>query len=168
MHSTFPMTAVALTLGMAASFHATPLHAQVRDEKTITLALAVEAAAGAVAECQAKGFAVSATVLDRSGQIKTIQRADGAGPHTLNSSRRKAYTSASMRANSGAVMENAQKNPGAANLGQIDGLLLVAGGVPIRVGNDVVGGIGVGGAPAGSIDEECATAGVKKISDRLK
>jgi uncharacterized protein GlcG (DUF336 family) len=152
---------IALTIGTAAQ-------AQVREEKTITLALAAEAAGAAVAECQAKGFAVSATVMDRAGLIKAVHRADGAGPHTLDSSRRKAYTSASMRANSGAIMERAQKDPGAANLGQIDGLLLVGGGVPIRAGNDVIGAIGVGGTPAGSTDEECANAGIAKISDRLK
>ena len=158
-----PLAAVALITGAAA-----PLQAQVREEKTITLALANEAAAAAVAECQAKGFAVSAAITDRAGQLKALQRADNAGPHTLDSSQRKAYTSASFRAPTGAMMENAQKNPGAANIWHIQGVILLAGGVPIRVGDQVVGGIGVGGAPAGSIDEECANAGIKKISDRLK
>jgi uncharacterized protein GlcG (DUF336 family) len=158
----------ALTLGFAASLHPAISQAQVREEKTITLALANEAASAAVAECQAKGFAVSATVVDRAAQIKATQRADGAGPHTLDSALRKAFTSASFRANTGTMAENAQKNPAAANVWQIPGSILLAGGVPIRVGNDVVGAIGVGGAPSGSIDEECANAGIKKISDRLK
>lgn len=155
------LAAIALTIASAAQ-------AQVREEKTITLALAAEAASAAVAECQAKGFAASAAVVDRAGQIKAVHRADGAGPHTLDSSQRKAWTSASFRANTGAMMETAQKNPGAANLWQIQGVLLLAGGVPIRVGNEVIGAIGVGGAPSGSIDEECANAGIKKVSDRLK
>lgn len=107
-------------------------------------------------------------MVDRAGQVKAVQRADGAGPHTLDSAQRKAWTSASFRANTGAMAENAQKNPGAANIWHIQGVILLAGGVPIRVGNEVIGGIGVGGAPAGSIDEECANAGIKKISDRLK
>jgi uncharacterized protein GlcG (DUF336 family) len=157
------LTAIALAVGIV-----TASQAQVREEKTITLASANEAAAAAVAACQAKGFAATATVVDRAGQVKAIQRADGAGPHTLGSAERKAFTAASMRANTSAVMEASQKNPGAANLGQIPGLILLAGGVPIRAGNEVIGAIGVGGAPAGSIDEECATAGVKKISDQLK
>lgn len=157
------LTAIALAVGIVAASQA-----QVREEKTITLASANEAAAAAVAACQAKGFAATATVVDRAGQVKAIQRADGAGPHTLGSAERKAFTAASMRANTSAVMEASQKNPGAANLGQIPGLILLAGGVPIRAGNEVIGAIGVGGAPAGSIDEECATAGIQKISDRLK
>jgi uncharacterized protein GlcG (DUF336 family) len=163
MKSAGTLTAIALTVGIVAISHA-----QVREEKTITLALANEAAAAAVAACQAKGFAATATVVDRAGQVKALQRADGAGPHTIGSAERKAFTAASMRANTSAVMEASQKNPGAANLGQIPGLILLAGGVPIRAGNEVVGAIGVGGAPAGSIDEECATAGIQKISDRLK
>lgn len=171
MTRTFPVTATTLVLGGASLFATTllaPAQAQVREEKTITLALANEAAAAAVAECQAKGFAATATVVDRAGQVKAIQRADGAGPHTLDSAQRKAWTSASFRTNTGAMMETAQKNPGAANIWHIQGVILLAGGVPLRVGNEVVGGIGVGGAPSGAIDEECANAGIKKISDRLK
>ena len=163
MKLTLPLAAIAITFGAL-----TPLQAQVRDEKTIPLALAAEAVGAAVAECQTKGFTASAAVVDRAGQIKALHRADGAGPHTLDSAQRKAWTSASFRANTGAMMENAQKNPGAANLWHIQGVILLAGGVPIRVGDQVVGAIGVGGAPSGAIDEECANAGIKKISDRLK
>lgn len=165
MKLALPLTAIALALGAEAL---TPLQAQVREEKTIPLALAAEAASAAVAECQTKGFAASAAVVDRAGQLKALHRADGAGPHTLDSAQRKAWTSASFRANTGAMMENAQKNPGAANLWHIQGVILLAGGVPIRAGDQVVGAIGVGGAPSGAIDEECANAGIKKISDRLK
>ena len=163
MKLTLPFAVAGLTFAIAAA-----AQAQVREEKTMTLALANEAAAAAVAECQAKGFAVSAAIVDRAGQLKALQRADNAGPHTLDSSQRKAYTSASFRANTGAMMETAQKNPGAANIWHIQGVILLPGGVPIRVGDQVVGAIGVGGAPAGSIDEDCANAGIKKISDRLK
>ena len=163
MKLSLPFAVAGLTLAITAA-----AQAQVREEKTISLALANEAAAAAVAECQTKGFAVSAAIVGRAGQLKALQRADNAGPHTLDSAQRKAYTSASFRAPTGAMMENAQKNPGAANIWHIQGVILLAGGVPLRAGDQVVGGIGVGGAPAGSIDEECANAGIKKISDRLK
>ncbi len=81
----------------------------VREEKTLSLALANVAAAAAVEACQAKGWLVSATVVDRAGQIKAIQRADGAGPHTIDSSRRKAYTAASLRVNSSDLVQILQK-----------------------------------------------------------
>ena len=64
-------------------------------------------------------------------------------------------------------MDNAQKNPGAQHLWQIDGIILLAGGLPIKSGAETIGGVGVGGAPAGSLDEQCAQAGLDKAKDKL-
>jgi len=97
-----------------------------------------------------------------------VQRADNAGPHTLAASLQKAYTSASARNNTLAMMEGAQKNPAAANLTDIPGFLLLGGGVPVRVGNDVIGAVGVGGAPGGHLDEQCAVAGINSVKDQLQ
>ena len=140
----------------------------VRTEKTITLELANQIAAASVAACQAGGYAVTATVVDRAGNIRAVQRADNAGPHTLAASQQKAYTSASARNNTLAMMETAQKNPAAANLVHIPGFLLLGGGVPVRVGNEVIGAVGVGGAPGGHLDEQCAVAALDKVKDQLK
>ena len=143
-------------------------HAQaIRTERTISLALASEAAMAAVADCAAKGYFVTAAVVDRAGHIKAMTRGDNAGPHTVDTSRRKAYTSASLRVNTTALLELSQKNPAASNLGQIDGFLLLGGGLPIRAGNEVIGGIGVGGAPGGHLDDACSQAGIDRIKDRL-
>ena len=143
-------------------------HAQaIRTERSIGLALANEAALAAVADCAAKGYTVAATVVDRAAQVKSVVRGDNAGPHTIDSSRRKAYTAASLRVPTTALLENSQKNPAAANLGSIDGFMLIGGGLPVRAGNDVIGGIGVGGAPGGHLDDACAQAGIDKIKDRL-
>ena len=141
--------------------------AQVRTEKNISLGLAMDAAAAAVASCSAGNYNVSATVVDRAGQVRAQLRADMAGPHTNDTSRRKAYMSATMRTNSGAIAENVAKNPGAAGVAQITDFIMLAGGVPIRSGNEVIGAIGVGGAPGGNLDEACANAGIDKIKDRL-
>jgi uncharacterized protein GlcG (DUF336 family) len=137
-------------------------------ERNISLALATEAAAAAVQSCKERGFTVSAAVVDRSGHVKALLRADGAGPHTLDSSRRKAFTSATMRSNTSAILQTVQTNPGAANLPMIDGFLILGGGMPIRAGEEVIGAIGVGGAPGGNLDDLCAEAGINKIRDRLK
>ena len=139
----------------------------VRTERNISLALANEIAAAAVAACADKQYNVAATVVDRAGVVRAVQRADNAGPHTLDSSRKKAYTSASLRAPTSAIMENVQKNPGAQYLTQIDGVIALAGGLPIKAGNDVIGGVGVGGAPGGQLDEQCAQAALDKVKDRL-
>jgi uncharacterized protein GlcG (DUF336 family) len=165
------MERLAMTIMVAAALLAGAGLAQAqseRIEKNMPLALAEELAAAAVADCQARGYAVTATVVDRGGLVKVMHRADGAGPHTIDSSRRKAYTSASARNNTTTMMENSQKNPGAQNLGQIDGFLMLGGGMPVRAGNEVIGAIGVGGAPAGHLDDQCAQAALDKVKDRLK
>jgi uncharacterized protein GlcG (DUF336 family) len=140
----------------------------VRSEKNMSLELANQIAAASVAACQANGHAVAATVVDRSGSVRAMQRADNAGPHTLAASQQKAFTSASAKNNTLAMMETAQKNPGAANLVDIPGFLLLGGGVPVKVGNDVIGAVGVGGAPGGHLDEQCALAAIDKVKDQLK
>ena len=158
-------TAVALLLGATCSLAQADA---ARSEKNMTLDLANQVAAAAVASCAASGYAVTATVVDRAGGVRAVQRADNAGPHTLASSERKAWTSASARSNTLAMMENAQKNPGAANLVNIPGFLLLGGGVPVKVGNEVIGAVGVGGAPGGQLDEQCALAALDKVKGLLQ
>jgi uncharacterized protein GlcG (DUF336 family) len=139
-----------------------------RSERALTLPLANQIAAATVAACATNGHAVTATVVDRAGGVRAVQRADNAGPHTVDASRAKAYTSASARNATLAMMEAAQKNPAAANLVDIPGFLLLGGGVPIRVGNEVVGAVGVGGAPGGHLDEQCAMAALEQVKEQLK
>ena len=159
-----------LLLGALVLSAAAPLaQAQaVRSEKNMSLELANQIAAAGVAACQANGHAVAATVVDRAGGVRAVQRADNAGPHTLEASRLKAYTSASAKSATLAMMEGAQKNPAAANLVNIPGYLLLGGGVPVKVGNEVIGAVGIGGAPGGHLDEQCATAALDKVKDQLK
>lgn len=160
---------VALAVVSLAAALAAPAHAQaVRTERNISLELANQIAAGSVAACAANGYAVTATVVDRAGGVRAVQRADNAGPHTLGASQQKAYTSASAKNTTLAMMEGAQKNPAAANLVHIPGYLLLGGGVPIKVGNEVIGAVGVGGAPGGHLDEQCANAALDKVKDLLK
>ncbi len=162
-------TRLATVLTLAACLASPLAQAQaVRSERNISLDLANQIAAGAVAACSANGYNVAATVVDRAGTVRVIQRADNAGPHTLASSQAKAYTSASAKNTTQAMMEGAQKNPAAANLVYLPGFLLLGGGVPIKVGNDVIGAVGVGGAPGVHLDEHCAVAAIDKVKDLLK
>ena len=134
----------------------------------MSLELANQIATATVAACSAAGYNVTAAVVDRAGQLRALQRADNAGPHTLDSAQAKAFTSASARNHTLAMMEGAQKNPAAANLVHIPGLLLLGGGVPVRVGNDVIGAVGVGGAPGGQLDEQRAVTALAGFQDALK
>lgn len=163
------MTTTRLLSALALSAVACAAQAQaVRTERNVSLDLANQVAAATVAACTANGYAVAATVVDRAGVVKALHRADSAGPHTIDSSRQKAWTSASAKNNTLAMMEGAQKNPAAANLVHLPGFLLLGGGVPIRVGNEVIGAVGVGGAPSGQLDEQCALAGIDKVKELLK
>ena len=163
------MRFIASTLAASFVLAAATAGAQgVRTERNVSLALANEIAAATVASCGAAGYAVAATVVDRAGGIRAVQRADNAGPHTIAASYDKAFTSASAKNNTLAMMEGAQKNPAAANLVHIPGFLLLGGGVPIKVGNETIGAVGVGGAPGGHLDEQCAVAGLDKVKEQLK
>ncbi len=126
--------------------------------------LALEAASAALAQCQNDGYSVSVAVVDRSGLLKVLLRDDNTGPHTITSSTRKAYTSASLGRSTQELATLVVENPAVAGLRQMDPqLLLLAGGLPIVVNNAVIGGIGVGGAPGGNLDEACAQVGVDAI-----
>ncbi|CDN86195.1 MULTISPECIES: GlcG/HbpS family heme-binding protein [Hydrogenophaga] len=146
----------------------TPGSGAVLSERNVSLALANQIAAATVAACSAGGYNVTATVVDRAGHVRAMQRADNAGPHTLEASRLKAYTSASARNTTLAMMEASQKNPAAANLKDIPGYLLLGGGVPVRAGNEVIGAVGVGGAPGGHLDEQCAMAALEQVKAALQ
>lgn len=163
MRNVIKISALTLSLVAAAA------NAQsVRIEKNMSLELANQIATASVAACAANGYAVAATVVDRAGTVRAVQRADNAGPHTLGASQQKAFTSASAKNTTLAMMEGAQKNPAAANLVNIPGYLLLGGGVPVKVGNEVIGAVGIGGAPGGHLDEQCAMAALDKVKDQLK
>ncbi|MDN4590904.1 hypothetical protein DBA29_20705 [Xenophilus aerolatus] len=166
MNHRLSLAAASLALAACSSFAQSPAGA-VLAQRNISLDLANQIAAGAVAACAANGYAVAATVVDRAGTVRAVQRADNAGPHTLGSSERKAWTSASAKNTTLAMMEGAQKNPAGANLVYLPGVLLLGGGVPIKAGNEVIGAVGVGGAPGGHLDEQCANAGIEKVRAAL-
>ena len=137
-------------------------------ERQISLGSANEAAEAAIKQCRKDGFRVTVTVVDRSGQIKAVMRDDGTGPHTLDTSHRKAFTALSFRRSSADFAKMVGTNPAAANLKDIEGVIAVAGGLPIKAGDEVIGAIGVGGAPGGDKDEACAQAGINRISEQPK
>jgi uncharacterized protein GlcG (DUF336 family) len=138
-------------------------------EKVLPLSLSTEAAQGAVAACRAKGFHISVAVTDQTGLVRVLLRDDKAGPHTLDSSMKKAYTATSLGLSTGLLTKIVAAHPEAAGLKDMnEKILLMQGGLPITAGAEVIGGIGVGGTPGGDTDEACARAGLEMIVDRLK
>ncbi|MEY8097669.1 heme-binding protein [Falsihalocynthiibacter sp. S25ZX9] len=131
----------------------------------LPLDMATKAAQTAVDACTAEGYNVSVAIVARSGVTKVILRADNAGPHTVGSSTGKAFTSASLGRDSAGLADFIGGNPQNDGLRDMDNRLVIqAGGLPIKIGGALVGGIGVGGAPSGDIDANCARAGLDVIN----
>ena len=133
-------------------------------EAVLPLALAEQAAAAGLVKCEKDGYKVSVAVADRGGNLKVLLRGDGAGPHTTDSSFRKAYTAASLRRSTLELAELIAKVPSIQALRDMnDRILILGGGLPIKLEGEIVGGIGVGGAPGGHLDEACAAAGLASL-----
>lgn len=137
-------------------------------EKTISLKLAEDMAAAAVADCSAKGYDTVAAVVDRSGNLKALLRADSARPHAIDIAIRKAHTSAMLRYETARLAENIQKGTTPASILNTPYFTSLIGGFPIKVGDEVIGGIGVSGAPGGHLDSACVETAFKKVEARLK
>jgi uncharacterized protein GlcG (DUF336 family) len=161
---------LAATAGLAAFTSVNALAADplpTETHKVLTAALAVEAAQAAIAACKAQGYAVTVTVADRGGMPKVVIVRDGPPGVGAESTRRKAYTAAVLRVSTGDFTKRIS-TPGAFNPAVFDPQLATgAGGVPIKVGDDTIGGIAAAGAPGADKDEACAIAGLDKIKDRL-
>jgi len=125
---------------------------------------AFELAKEAVQQCEQKGYKVTATVVDVTGNVIAQLRSDNAGRHTLESSRQKAFTAASMKQPTANLMKLIADKPFLQPLKDMDdNLLLLAGGIPLTVDKAIVGAIGVGGAPGGHLDVQCAEAAIAKV-----
>jgi uncharacterized protein GlcG (DUF336 family) len=141
--------------------------------KTLSVESASNAAWGALKECRKKGYSVAVAVVDRGGNLQALLRDRFAGPHTPETAIRKAWTANSFRQSTadlavllqdGRIPHQVQHNPGA---------LLVGGGITIEAQGEIIGGIGVSGAPPGksekeSIDGSCAQAGINSIKEAIE
>jgi len=133
------------------------------------LALAVEGAMAAIQACAANGYKVTAVVLDSSGAQRVVLANDGAPGMTAQIGTRKAFTAVTFKTASGAVGERAKADKALADRIAADPKLITwAGAQPLMVGGELIGALGVSGAPGGDKDDACTSAGIAKIKDRLK
>ena len=146
---------------------AAPASAQLLDHKDLSLATALTIATTAADTCKSQGNLVSVTVVGRDGQVIVLLRGDNASPHTVENSRRKAYTARTFRISSGEFAKRVTANP-TTGLVHLSGVIAAQGALPIKAGNDVIGAVGVSGSPGGDKDEVCAKAGLDKLADQLK
>src|SRR5215469_7174749 len=159
-------TIILAGLAMVAAL-AMPASAQLLAHKDLSLATALTIATTAIETCKGQGYRMSATILGREGQVIAQLRGDDTGPHTIENSQKKAYAARTFRIPSGEFAQRVKDNPttGAVHL---TGIVAAQGALPIKIGDEVIGAVGVSGAPGGEKDEACAKAGLDKVADQLK
>ena len=136
-------------------------------EKNVSMKMALMIIEGTLEQCTKDGYKVSVIIVDKAGNVAASVRGDGTNPHTMEFGRLKAYT-ARTRGQTSLEFKNLTDKPENAYLKQIPNVVAVGGGVPIKVGSEVIGAVGVSGAPGGEKDEVCAMAGIAKVADALK
>lgn len=140
------------------------VQAQVLTQRDISLRMALTIAQTASAEC---GVVATVAVVDRAGRLKVFLQGDGANPHNIELARRKAYTARTFRQTSAEWAKRTETiNPGQRMLTDV---IPLTGGVPISIGDETIGAVGLSGAPNGGAQEEaCAKAGIAKVADQLR
>jgi uncharacterized protein GlcG (DUF336 family) len=138
-------------------------------QSNIGIDLALECAKAAHEAGRSRGYRVAVAVTDRAGQLLALLRSDGAGPHLIDAARRKAYTAASIKIRTSVLSKAVDERSGVPDphLIYLEGVLMVSGGVPILARDELIGAIGVAGAPGGIHDEECADAAIAQIVTKL-
>ena len=136
-------------------------------EKNVSMKMALMILEGAIEQCTKDGFKVSVVVVDRAGALAASVRGDGTKPHMLEFARLKAYTAGTNPRGQTSLQfkKLTEERP---YLKQIPGVVFIGGGVPIKIGNEVIGAVGVSGAPGEERDEACANAGIAVVADSLK
>lgn len=131
--------------------------------KRMSLETAQTIAQATLDACRKEGIQIGVAVVDRNGIVQVALRDTIAPTITLPISKGKAYA---------AVMFGVATSElsGRANtpIGRVPGLVMSAGGVPLNIGGNLLGGVGVSGAPSGETDEKCAVAGVEAVADDLE
>jgi uncharacterized protein GlcG (DUF336 family) len=130
----------------------------------LTVEAAQRVAQAALMACRKDGVQVAVTVVDRGGHPVVVMRDTLAPDLTLEISRQKAYTAMSFNAPL-STLEDRFTKP--FSVGKVEGIVFSAGGLPIQAVSNILGGVGVSGAPTGEQDERCAAAGLKAIQDDL-
>jgi uncharacterized protein GlcG (DUF336 family) len=142
-------------------------NAQVLVHKDISLAMATTIARATIEACKAQGYSVSVHVIGREGQVVLGVRNENASLITFENSMKKAYTARTFSRSSGEFANGVKGNPNAGAL-FLSNITPAQGALPIKIGNETIGAVGVSGAPGGEKDEACAQVGIDKVAADLK
>jgi uncharacterized protein GlcG (DUF336 family) len=159
-----PRVAAGLILAAALS---TPAGAQVISQRDVGVRMGLTIAVAALDQCEQDGNSVSVAVVDRAGRLRVFLQSDKANPHNIELARRKAYTARTFGRSSADWAKRTAETPEIAAQRQLADVIALRGGVPIKVGEETIGAVGVSGSSAEG-DEKCAMAGLAKVADQLK
>jgi len=133
--------------------------------KLLGLDMARDIAQGAIDYCRKDGYQVAVVVTDRSGDPLVVMRDVFVSKYMTQLAHGKANavvlsntSSAEVRVNMARIRDE---------LNQLEGVLLMDGGLPVRVAGSLIGAVGVSGAPGGDKDEACARKGIDRVQERL-
>jgi len=132
----------------------------------LSLELAKAVAEAALDHCRQGGYHTAVVVVDRAGQVLVTLRDEQATSQMMEMAQRKAYTARMFRSTT-LEFQKRTLDPAYAPQREIADILALGGGVPIRIGDDVVGGVGSSGSTQEQ-DDACAKAGVAKVANMLK
>jgi uncharacterized protein GlcG (DUF336 family) len=135
--------------------------------RLMTPETALKAAQAALKKCRDNGYQVAVAVVDRMGITQVMLRDRFAGPHTPDMATSKAWTALSFRTNTSDLADATQPGRPQSGVRHRPGVAAVGGGLLVQGGGNLVGGIGVSGAPGGKEDDACAAAGIAAIEESL-
>lgn len=136
--------------------------------RNLTVETALKAAQAAMKKCRDSGWQAAVAVVDRSGVVQVVLRDRYAGPHTPRTASGKAWTAVSFRSNTGALVDLTQPGKAQSGLRNLPRVVVLGGGMIIEGGGQMLGAIGVSGAPGGEADEACAKAGIAAIRESIE
>jgi uncharacterized protein GlcG (DUF336 family) len=169
-------TMIAIALGSTIAAAASAAHAQgVINQPRLSAPLANQVVGDTVAFCAQKKYNVWAVVVDLNGVRQAVLRGNGAAIHSQDNAYYKAYASVSLTLgrNENSTREVAARMakapPSTVPNTQLPNITYGVGGIAIKSGSgQIIGGLGVSGAPGGQFDEECGQAALDKIKDQLQ
>src|SRR5512142_1129636 len=115
--------------------------------RNLTVETALKAAQAALKKCRDSGWQVAVAVVDRSGLTQVMLRDRYAGAHTTRTAGGKAWTAISFRSNTSALVDLTQPGKAQSGLRNLPHVVVLGGGVLIEGGGQLLGAIGVSGAP---------------------
>ena len=157
-----------IACGMAVAALGASAQTAIFETRSLTPEAALLAARAALEHCRKGGFQVAVAVVDRAGVLQVMLRDRYGGAHTVEMAQNKAWTAASFKTSTAALAAQTQPGKPMSGVRNLPRVIAAGGGRAVEAGGQLLGGIGVSGAPGGEADDACAQAGIAAIADALE